>query len=156
MKDKLLQIRVDDDFLSKLEYLKHINNYKNNSDTVVRTIEKEFRKETRMMNIYEIAINEIERWVIAHGKDNDEYEIFSRLDALEQAVKYLKYTEWHYLNTNPSDYPHYDDRCLVCRYDEDEDQDVYELAWNPRHTTEWRNENGIVENVVAWKYVGKC
>lgn len=45
MKDKLLQIRVDESFLSKLEYLKKINDYKSNSETVVKTIEKEFRKE---------------------------------------------------------------------------------------------------------------
>lgn len=45
MKDKLLQMRVDEEFLSKLDYLKDINGYKNNSDTVTKTIEKEFRKE---------------------------------------------------------------------------------------------------------------
>ena len=44
MKDKLLQIRVDEDFLSKLEYLKEINDCKNNSDAVRKTIEKEFRE----------------------------------------------------------------------------------------------------------------
>lgn len=46
MKDKLLQIRVDDEFQSKLEYLKEINDYKSNAETVRKTIEKEFRKET--------------------------------------------------------------------------------------------------------------
>lgn len=45
LKDKLLQVRVDDDFISKIEYLKVINNYKNNSETIIKTIEKEFRKE---------------------------------------------------------------------------------------------------------------
>ena len=45
LKDKLLQIRVDEDFLSKLEYLKKINDFKTTSETVIKLIEKEFRKE---------------------------------------------------------------------------------------------------------------
>lgn len=46
MRDKLLQIRVDADFLSKLEYLQKINGYKSIAETVRKIIEKEFRKET--------------------------------------------------------------------------------------------------------------
>jgi hypothetical protein len=46
MKDKLIQIRVDAEFLSKLEYLRHINGYKSNSDTVRKIVEKEYRKES--------------------------------------------------------------------------------------------------------------
>jgi len=46
MKDKLLQIRVDDDFLSKLEYLRRINRFKSIAETVRKIVEKEFRKET--------------------------------------------------------------------------------------------------------------
>lgn len=45
MRDKLLQIRVDDDFLSKLEYLRKINGFKTIAETVRKIIEKEFRKE---------------------------------------------------------------------------------------------------------------
>jgi len=45
MRDKLLQIRVDDGFLSKLEYLRKINEFKSISETVRKIIEKEFRKE---------------------------------------------------------------------------------------------------------------
>ena len=45
MKNKLLQIRVDEEFLSKLEYLKKINNYKSLAETVRKIAEKEFRKE---------------------------------------------------------------------------------------------------------------
>lgn len=45
MKDKLLQIRVDGDFLSKLEYLQRINGFKSIAETVRKIIEKEFRKE---------------------------------------------------------------------------------------------------------------
>lgn len=47
MKDKLLQIRVDDSFLSKLEYLKEINGYKTVAETIRKTIEKEYRKELK-------------------------------------------------------------------------------------------------------------
>ena len=49
MKDKLLQIRVDKDFLSKLEYLRKINGFRTVAETVRNIIEKEFRKEA--MNI---------------------------------------------------------------------------------------------------------
>lgn len=45
MKDKLLQIRVDEAFLSKLEYLMKINGFKTIAETVRKIIEKEFRKE---------------------------------------------------------------------------------------------------------------
>ena len=46
MKDKLLQIRVDKAFLSKVEYLRKINGFKTVAETVRKLIEKEFRKET--------------------------------------------------------------------------------------------------------------
>ena len=45
MRDKTLQIRADDDFLAKVEYLRHINGYKSNSETVRKVVEKEYRKE---------------------------------------------------------------------------------------------------------------
>jgi hypothetical protein len=44
-KTKLLQIRVDDDFLFKVAYLKHINSYSSKAETVRKTIEKEYKKE---------------------------------------------------------------------------------------------------------------
>lgn len=46
LKDKVLRIRVDSDFLSKLEYLKQINGFKTIAETVRKLIEKEYRKET--------------------------------------------------------------------------------------------------------------
>lgn len=45
MKDKLLQIRVDEDFLLKLEYLQKINEFKSIAETVRKIVEKEYRKE---------------------------------------------------------------------------------------------------------------
>ena len=45
MKDKLIQIRVDAEFLSKLEYLQHINGFISIAETVRNVIEKEWRKE---------------------------------------------------------------------------------------------------------------
>lgn len=45
MKDKLLQIRVDEDFLLKLEYLRKINGFRTIAETVRKIVEKEFRKE---------------------------------------------------------------------------------------------------------------
>lgn len=47
MKNKLLQIRVDEEFLSKLEYLKQINGFKTIAETIRKIIEKEFRKEQK-------------------------------------------------------------------------------------------------------------
>ena len=47
MKDKLLQIRVDEDFLQKLEYLRKINGFRTVAETVRKLIEKEWRKETQ-------------------------------------------------------------------------------------------------------------
>ena len=46
MKDKLMQIRVDLEFVSKVEFLQRINGYKTLAETVRRTVEKEYRKET--------------------------------------------------------------------------------------------------------------
>ena len=45
MKDKLLQIRVDKDFLSKLEYLRKVIGFKTIAETVRKIVEKEWRKE---------------------------------------------------------------------------------------------------------------
>ena len=45
MRDKLLQIRVDEEFLFKLEYLRKINGFKSIAETVRKIVEKEFRKE---------------------------------------------------------------------------------------------------------------
>lgn len=47
MKDKLLQIRVDSEFLSKIEYLRKINGFRTVAETVRKIVEKEFRKETQ-------------------------------------------------------------------------------------------------------------
>ena len=45
MKDKQMIVMVDEEFLEKVDYIQRINDYKNKSDTVRKTIEKEFRKE---------------------------------------------------------------------------------------------------------------
>lgn len=49
MKDKILQIRVDAAFLSKLEYLRHINGFQSVAETVRKIVEKEWRKEKDIM-----------------------------------------------------------------------------------------------------------
>lgn len=54
MKDKLLQIRVDEDFFSKLEYLQQINGYKSIAETVRKIVEKEFRKEIGMTGLEKV------------------------------------------------------------------------------------------------------
>ena len=46
MKDKLLQLRTDAEFIKKCEYLKRINGFRNISETIRKIIEKEYRKET--------------------------------------------------------------------------------------------------------------
>lgn len=45
MKDKEIKIRADEDFIEKVDYLQRINGHKNRSETVRKTIEKEYRKE---------------------------------------------------------------------------------------------------------------
>lgn len=45
MKDKLLQIRVDKEFMQKVDYLMRIHAYKSASETIRKLIEKEYRKE---------------------------------------------------------------------------------------------------------------
>lgn len=45
MKDKEIKIRADEELLKKVDYLKEINDYKNRSDAIRKTVEKEFRKE---------------------------------------------------------------------------------------------------------------
>ena len=45
MKDRKLQIRVDEDFLLKLKYLRKINGFKTIAETVRKLLEKEYRKE---------------------------------------------------------------------------------------------------------------
>lgn len=47
MKDKMLRIRVDSEFLSKLEYLRKINGFRTIAETVRKIVEKEWRKETQ-------------------------------------------------------------------------------------------------------------
>lgn len=46
MRDKLLQIRADSDFLSKVSYLQRINGFKSVAETIRKIVEKEYRKET--------------------------------------------------------------------------------------------------------------
>lgn len=46
MKDRKLQIRVDEAFLSKVEYLRKINGFNTIAETVRKLLEKEYRKET--------------------------------------------------------------------------------------------------------------
>ena len=45
MKDKTLIVKVDDQFIEKVDYLQKINDFKNRSDTVRKVVEKEDRKE---------------------------------------------------------------------------------------------------------------
>jgi metal-responsive CopG/Arc/MetJ family transcriptional regulator len=47
MKDKRIYVRVTEEFLKKLEYLKEINGFKNLSETIRKIVEKEYRKEKR-------------------------------------------------------------------------------------------------------------
>lgn len=51
MKDKTLIVKVDEDFTKKVDYLKQINGYKNRSETIRKTVEKEWRKENTLYNL---------------------------------------------------------------------------------------------------------
>ena len=45
MKEERIEIRADEGFVEKVDYLQRINDYKNRSDTVRKVVEKEYRKE---------------------------------------------------------------------------------------------------------------
>lgn len=45
MKDKEIKIRADEGFVEKVDYLKRINGFQNRSETIRKTVEKEYRKE---------------------------------------------------------------------------------------------------------------
>ena len=45
MKDKLIQLRVDAEFLAKVEYLRMIHGFKSVAETIRKIVEKEYRKE---------------------------------------------------------------------------------------------------------------
>ena len=64
MKDKELKIKVDDQFIEKVDYLQKINGFKNKSDTVRKVVEKEWRKEFR-------TIADLKDHILP--KDNKEY-----------------------------------------------------------------------------------
>ena len=46
MKEERIEIRADEGFVEKVDYLQRINDYKNRSDTVRKVVEKEYVKET--------------------------------------------------------------------------------------------------------------
>ena len=54
MKDKTLIVKVDDQFIEKVDYLQKINDFKNRSDTVRKVVEKEYRKEKEYTSSGEI------------------------------------------------------------------------------------------------------
>lgn len=49
MKEERIEIRADEEFVGKVDYLKRINGYQNRSETIRRMIEKEYRKEKEDM-----------------------------------------------------------------------------------------------------------
>lgn len=69
MKDKELKIKVDDQFIEKVDYLQRINDFKNRSDTVRKVVEKEYRKET-MIPLDEFVIKEEDNVIPVEGLGN--------------------------------------------------------------------------------------
>lgn len=53
MKDKEIKIRADEEFVQKVDYLQRINGHKNRSETIRKTVEKEWRKEFKTIDILE-------------------------------------------------------------------------------------------------------
>ena len=45
MKDKEIKVKVNTEFIEKVDYLQRINDYKSRSDCIRKTVEKEYRKE---------------------------------------------------------------------------------------------------------------
>ena len=51
MKNRVIQIRADDATYEQIKYLKQLNGYKSDSDTIRKTIKKEFiREQPNAMN----------------------------------------------------------------------------------------------------------
>lgn len=92
MKDKLLQIRVDEDFLSRLEYLRKINGFKTIAETVRKLIEKEYRKEAELPTAQPKSANELAEKV-QNAPDED---FISRKAAIEA----FDNLEWFHQNAN--------------------------------------------------------
>ena len=53
MKEERIEIRADEGFVEKVDYLKRINDYQNRSETIRKTVEKEYRKEKEDVLPYE-------------------------------------------------------------------------------------------------------
>lgn len=64
MKEERIEIRADEGFVEKVDYLQKINGFKNKSDTVRKVVEKEWRKEFR-------TIANLKDHILP--KDNNEY-----------------------------------------------------------------------------------
>ena len=78
MKTKLLQIRVDEDFLSNLEYLRKINGFLTVSATVRKILHKEYAKEKERQD----KIDELRQYVDANVHplvSPDNYWCYSQL-----------------------------------------------------------------------------
>ena len=69
MKDKEIKIRADGGFVEKVDYLKRINGYQNRSETIRKTVEKEYRKET-MIPLDEFVIKEEDKVIPVEGLGN--------------------------------------------------------------------------------------
>lgn len=66
MKDKQMIVLVDDEFLEKVDYIQRINDYKSKSETIRKTIEKEYRKEN-MIPLDEFVIKEEDKVIPVEG-----------------------------------------------------------------------------------------
>ena len=59
-KDKEIRLRVDEDFIDKVDYLQRINDYKNRSDTVRKVVEKEYAKNVECdIRFFEFLVNKM-------------------------------------------------------------------------------------------------
>lgn len=99
MKDKLLQIRVEETFLAKLEYLQKINNYKSLAETIRKIIDKEYRKEQVTA-----------KWEL-HGNDDDDgasYWCSNCHEEIPEDYFYSGYEDGHWVK---NDLWHYCPKC---------------------------------------------
>lgn len=86
MKDKLLQIRVDPDFLSKIEYLQAINGFSTIAETVRVTIEKEVRRnQTRPTGRWESSQGLVESGMTRCPNCKTEYYVSDLMEVGENS-----------------------------------------------------------------------
>ena len=105
MKEKRIQIRVDDELMAKIDVLSNINDYKNTSDAIRKVIEKEYRREVMSIReTYEKVLNKV---------SNKEFTVNEAMAVFDYLRETRDHGEWI---DREGDYPkYYTLKCSACK-----------------------------------------